>query len=190
MAFTRQTAITYLANNPNFNPDKNLSDYSTNQLIRYARAYQQAELAGRADFTQLEARGHLAAQVQHNPRNVTPGRLEEHKIEPVLYGPQSAKQESTLTIGDLRRLTRKATINPQNNLFVFKGWVRYRGNLQEQTLSQYISESALAAWLRDHKNNYEDLSGFAAFVTGVPDWERVSAVGISYPVQIKGVQKI
>jgi hypothetical protein len=188
MAFTRTTAIQYLAGNPNFQPSKPLTNYSTNQLLRYARAYQAAEQAGRADFTQLEARGHLAAPVQNNPRT-SEGRLEEHKIEPVLYGPTDNKQQSTLTVGDLRRLLRKARLQDRNNFFVIKGYVSYRGYTQSQTLAQYISQSALEGWLRDHKNNYEDLTGFAAFVTGVADWERIEAVGVSYPEKIKGVQR-
>lgn len=191
MAFNRQTAIQYLAGNPNFSPDKDLNSYSTAQLIRYARAYEQAEQVGRV-ITQLEARGHLASPVQHNPKNPKTGRNEEHKIQPVLFGTKNARQESVLTVSDLRRLMRKARIQDEFNLIIIEGWVKYRGiTVEKQTVSGYLSKKAIDKWLKDHKNSFEDLTSFASLVSGIQkkDWESVTSVAVSYPQNIKGVQR-
>ena len=98
MALSREDAIIYLANNPNFEPTKPLEEYSTAQLRRYAQVYFLAEQAGK-EITQKRARGHATAPIIHNPaKYFNPHSIEMHQMT-ILQG------EDYMSLGDLKNLT-------------------------------------------------------------------------------------
>lgn len=174
--WTRASATNYLSNNPNFIFQKESSHYSEAQLVRYARAYSQGEQVGR-DISQEEARGHLAYKPVHTAKT---GRiLERHTIT------ATRPEKKPLTISDLKGLVKASTIKEQFNYVKITGVVEYKGVRKQHTLSGYVSAADLKAYMKDHKNTYEDLTDFGSFITGQGPWETVTTVEICYPQKEK-----
>lgn len=172
-ALSRQDAIIYLAGNPNFEPTKPLEEYSTAQLRRYAQVYFLAEQAGKT-ITQKRARGHAAAPITHYPAKYFHSRsLEMHEMT-LLEG------EDYMSLGDLKNLLKKGK-KTEPRLFIVTGIVEYNGITDLQTLSFYVSEKDLTAWLKTNSNNLVDIAEFCTAFSG-NTFESVETIALAYPV--------
>lgn len=172
-ALSREDAIVYLANNPNFQPSKPLEAYSTAQLRRYAQVYFLAEQAGKT-ITQKRARGHAAAPITHYPaKYFNPRSLEMHEMS-LLEG------EDYMSLGDLKNLLKKGK-KTEPRLFIVTGVVTYNGITALQTISFYVYEADLTAWLKVNPNNLIDITEFCTAFSG-NTFESVEQIALAYPV--------
>jgi hypothetical protein len=173
--WTRESAIQYLAGNPDFVPTKPFDGkgaYTDAYLKRTATQLQDAERAGRAAPTVAQRRGHARAKVEHIPRDPKKHLLDQYRIV------KSPKRE--LDIKDLQNLFNKTPKDRQNFFVTIHGLVKYKGTVAERTLNQAFDRYQFAAWLKEHPDG--TVLDFANDVFDLP-WEAVYAVGMSYPAK-------
>jgi len=175
--WTRETALTYLANNPDFTPAKPLSEYSTPYLKRTASAFQDAELAGRAAPSTTERRGHARAPVEHLEKEGH--RLNQYRVLTPL--------DRELDKADLQNLYRRASKGAGKSggdevLIVLTGVVEYipvKGSVPDnriQTVSFWSDMDSLKEMIAE----MTDILSFAEDVSGLK-WEEVLAVSFAFP---------
>lgn len=172
--WTRESAIQYLASNPDFVPTKPFEGkgaYTTAYLKRSASQLQDAERAGRAAPTVTERRGHARARVEHIEKNPKQHLLDQYRIV------KPPKRD--LDYNDLKNLFNKTPKDRENFSITIWGIVKYEGAWGEQTLNFPFDRHQFAAWLE--RNPGASIFDFATFISGGLEWEAVFAVGMSYP---------
>lgn len=175
--WTRQTALEYLASNPNFTPAKPLEQYSTSELKRKASIYQDAELAGRRAPTTAEARGHARLPIEHLAKEGH--RLEQYRV--------TATPEQDIVKADLLLLFKRTKHKSEDVLVVITGVVEYkpiRGSVpgnQIQSLSFWTDRASLSNKEKDGMiDTMDDILDFANNMTFL-QWEEVLSVSFAYP---------
>lgn len=182
--WTRESAINYLANNPDFTPTKPFTgegSYSTPYLKRAASAYQDAEQAGRRAPTTQERRGHARAKPEHLPKEGH--RLDQYRV---LTPPDRDLEQADL-LNLYRRAKRGAAKSLSDEVMVaITGVVNYipvRGSIPAnniQTLSFWTDMESLQEMIKD----MEDIFQFAEEISGL-QWEEILAVSFAFPNEKK-----
>lgn len=175
--WSRESALEYLAGNPNFTPNKPLEEYKTPYLKRTASALQDAELAGRRAPTTAERRGHARAKVEHLPKEGH--RLDQYRV----LTPPERELEQADVQNLYRRAKRGAGKSDEDEVMIaITGVVNYipvRGSVPAnniQTLSFWSDMESLQEMIKD----MSDIYSFAEDVSGLK-WEEVLSISFAFP---------
>ena len=173
--WTRNTALEYLAHNPNFTPDKPLDTYTTAYLKRTASAFQDAELAGLEAPSTAKRRGHqrfthLPAKGNRLNQWVTQKPKQREISQQDLFDTyHAAKEGAHKTSRDEVMILIKGVVN----YIPIKGSIPANGI---QTLSFWSDMSSLYKSIAV----MADIFDFATDISQL-EWETVEAVSFAFP---------
>lgn len=176
--WTRETALEYLANNPDFTPAKPLDTYSTAELKRKASIYQNAEQEGRTATT-AEARGHQ--RYKHLPARGN--RLDQWVV--------TKPKKREISQQDLRDAYKAAKENAHINakgevLIILTGVVQYipiRGSIPANGVQSLSFWSDMFGSLKESIEVMYDIFDFAMDISQL-EWETVEAVAFAFPNEV------
>ena len=187
--WTRESAIEYLASNPNFSPTKSYdesakSHYSTSYLKRTASSYEDAERAGRSVPTTAQRRGHE--------------RITFHKAEGhVLRGWSVNKKRRDINQADLLEMHKKAKKGNEHSrarkdddevIVRITGEIEYipvKGSLPGNSQITTLTFSTDMESLKSFIDEMTDILNFANEISALNDieteWQSVHAVEFAFP---------
>ena len=173
--WTRQSAIEYLASNPQFTPIKPFSEYKTDELKRKASVYQDAEREG-SEVTTARARGHERFVHLYARGN----RLDQW----VTRKPQK-REISQQDLKDMYKAAKeKAHINAKGEvLIILTGVVQYipiRGSIPANGVQTLSFWSDMHGSLEESIEVMYDIFDFAMDISQL-EWETVEAVSFAFP---------
>lgn len=173
--WTRETALEYLANNPEFTPAKPLESYSTSELKRKASVYQNAEQEGRTATT-AEARGHQRYKHYSAHANlldrwvVTKPKKREISQQDLLDAYNAAKKGAHKTDDD-------------EVIIHITGVVQYipvRGSIPANGVQTLAFWSDMES-LKESIDVMYDIFDFAGDISHGLEWETVDVVDFAFP---------
>ena len=180
--WTRESAINYLANNPDFTPTKPFTgkgSYSTPYLKRTASQYQDAEQAGRRAPTTEERRGHA--------------RITEHSAEGHTLHRWTVRQKRReINQADLLEMYKRAKKGKKDGdevIIAITGIINYipvKGSIpgnQIQTLTFSTDMESLKGFIDDMADILDFANEIAALNsnTAASQWESVIEVSFAFP---------
>lgn len=176
--WTRNTAIEYLASNPNFIPNKPLSEYTDAYLKRTASKYQDAERSGRAAPTRAEIRGHARATVEHLAADKEHHILDQYR----LFAPKNREIDQA----DLENLFKRAKRGRKLTdevLVIITGVGIASPRFREKYKADEVHTYSYSMNLRNLKLTIDDLPDIFDFVADVSqlEWEEVHAISFAFP---------
>lgn len=178
--WSRESAISYLAGNPNFQFAKPSDTYTDAYLKRVASKYQDAERAGK-EITREQARGHARAPIAHEDRDKGKGILERFSMTP------HAKGDGTMTTDDLVRLCQRAgKKSPNDEILLVVHGVPDRGSRdpdfvpgKEVSYSYWTTRAVVDGYIEENGKE-ADVKQFVNELTGL-EWEELYSLAIALP---------
>lgn len=173
--WSRETALEYLASNPNFSPIKPLNDYTTPYLKRTASQFQDAERAGRAAPSTAKRRGHERFTHLEAKGN----RLNQWAVEK-----PRRRDISQADLQDAFTAAKKSTGKGDGDdvSVIITGIVKYkprRGSVPSTGI-QSVSFPTLMISLQDAIEEFTDIIEFSENITQL-EWVEVHAVSFAFP---------